>query len=306
MSTHVSFWSRVKHGLAHFAAVSPSTRLFWRMSRAAGKPWWQFVHGYVYARWPFAYIGSALAERRELRRLRVLFAPFLLGALWPRQWAEEYHGKVIPTAMAARLVTVHEDLILPQPQEAIPFSSARDLILTNPGHIVALDCPCRMARLNPCLPLDVCLIVGDPFAGFILEHHPQHARAITQGEAVAILEAEALRGHVHHAFFKRAMLDRFYAICNCCSCCCGAMQAQRNDTPMLISSGYVSHVAEARCQACGKCAEVCPFEAIHIQGHALVDSQVCMGCGVCVKTCPNGVLQLVLDQRKPVPLVLPG
>lgn len=276
------------------------------MSRSAGKSSWQFVHGYAYGRWPYGYIGSALYERRELRWLRVLFAPFLLRALQPQKWAEEYHGKVVPTAMATRLVTVQEDLTLPQPEQAIPFKRARDLILRHPDHIVALDCPCRMARLNPCLPLDVCLIVGDPFAGFVLEHHPQHARAITQGEAVSILEAEAQRGHVHHAFFKRAMLDRFYAICNCCSCCCGAMQAQRAGTPMLIASGYISQVEEVRCQSCGKCAGVCPFEAIHIQGHAIIDKQACMGCGVCVKACPNGVLQLVLDESKPAPLVLPA
>ena len=68
-------------------------------------------------------------------------------------------------------------------------------------------------------------------------------------EAVAILQAEQERGHVHHAFFKDAMLQRFYAICNYCSCCCGAMQAQRNGTPMLASSGYVSRVDEDACIA---------------------------------------------------------
>jgi hypothetical protein len=26
-------------------------------------------------------------------------------------------------------------------------------------------------------------------------------------------------------YYKDAMLGRFYAICNCCACCCGAMQA---------------------------------------------------------------------------------
>ena len=36
------------------------------------------------------------------------------------------------------------------------------------------------------------------------------------------------------------MLGRFYAICNCCKCCCGAMQAHLNGVPMLASSGYVA------------------------------------------------------------------
>jgi ferredoxin len=306
MSGSDSLWPRIKNVLAHFGAIQSSTRLFWQTGRKAGRSWWQIFHGYVYARWPYGYIGSALSERRELRTLRVLFAPFLLKALKPQEWADEYHGKVIPTLLAKRLVTVQEDLALPQPEQVIPFASARDLILKHPDHIVALDCPCRLARTNPCLPLDVCLIVGDPFAGFVLEHHPQHARAISQDEAVAVVEAEAQRGHVHHAFFKQAMLGRFYAICNCCSCCCGAMQAQRTGTPMLIASGYVSKVEVARCQACGKCAEACPFSAIRVQGHAMVDKQLCMGCGVCLKACPNGVLHLALDDSKPAPLELPA
>ncbi len=51
-------------------------------------------------------------------------------------------------------------------------------------------------------------------------------------------------------YYKDAMLGRFYAICNCCSCCCGAMEAQRNGTPMIASSGYVAVVDEDLCE-CG-------------------------------------------------------
>ena len=55
-------------------------------------------------------------------------------------------------------------------------------------------------------------------------------------------------------FSKQAMLGRFYAICNCCACCCGAISAHRHGTPMLISSGYVASVDESACVACGTCA----------------------------------------------------
>ncbi len=50
-------------------------------------------------------------------------------------------------------------------------------------------------------------------------------------------------------YYKDAMLNRFYAICNCCSCCCGAMNAWNNGTPMLASSGYVAVVDEELCAA---------------------------------------------------------
>ncbi len=60
------------------------------------------------------------------------------------------------------------------------------------------------------------------------------------------------------------MLDRFYAICNCCECCCGAMQAQRNGTPMLASSGYVSQVDTDLCMGCGDCIPYCQFHALEV------------------------------------------
>jgi heterodisulfide reductase subunit A-like polyferredoxin len=81
------------------------------------------------------------------------------------------------------------------------------------------------------------------------------------------------------------MLGRFYAICNCCSCCCGAMQAHHNGTPMLASSGYVAHVDAELCAACGTCADYCQFAAISVDnGFACIDATACMGCGVCVAT----------------------
>jgi ferredoxin len=178
----------------------------------------------------------------------------------------------------------------------IPYAKARDIILKNPDHILALECPCRSARPNPCLPLDVCLVIGDPFASFVEEHHPRRSRRITPAEAVDILRAEDERGHVHHAFFKDAMLGRFYAICNCCECCCGALQAHQHGTPMLASSGYICQVDESLCISCGECQTACLFGALS-QGTfaSQVDLAACMGCGVCVSRCPQEALSLALE-----------
>ncbi len=282
-----------------------ATRRFMQVGRAAGLSWRERLHGYVYARWPYAYIGSAIGERPEFKRLRPLMAPFLALALFPKRWGRSYHGKVLPTDQATRLVQVREPIELTLSEQVIPFETARDLVLADPDHIVALDCPCRVARRNPCLPLDVCLIVGEPFASFVLAHHPEAARTLSPQEAVDIITAEADRGHVHHAFFKEAMLGRFYAICNCCSCCCGAMSAHRNGVPMLISSGYVADLDIEACQTCGQCVERCPFGALTLDRYFVrVDSDACMGCGICVRLCPQQALFLMRHPHKPEPLVL--
>jgi ferredoxin len=290
--------------------VRPSTRAFVRAGRAArdytALDW---LHGYVYARWPYLYIGVGTGEHRLSRLIRPVAN--LLSRLVIAQdgdgkqaFADTYHGKVVPLAAARQLVTVEEDIDLPDLEQVIPYALARDIILRHPEHIAVLDCPCRVSRPDPCTPLDVCLLVGEPFASFVVEHHPRRARRITPGEAEEILIAEHNRGHVSHAFFKDAMLGRFYAICNCCACCCGAMQAHRNGTPMLASSGYVAVLDADACTGCGLCAESCQFGALQPDGDGTmaVDEARCMGCGVCVSHCPQEAISLLRDPAKGEPL----
>jgi ferredoxin len=305
---------------------SSSTMAFIREARCTpgyGPAAW--LHGYVYARWPYLYIGIGTGEHPLARKAkpiivridRLIKSRGQAHATADRQadssqitephdrvtFADTYHGKVVTLEAARQLVTVKQDINLGDLEHIIPYALARDIVLQNPDHIAVLECPCRAARAEPCLPLDVCLIVGEPFAGFIREHQPDRSRWISSDEAVSILSAEHEQGHVHHAFFKDAMLGRFYAICNCCSCCCGAMQAQRSGVPMLTASGYVSRQDADRCIGCGTCAEHCQFEAISVaDGRAFIDAGACMGCGVCVDKCEHGALALVLDESKGIPL----
>ena len=311
--------------------VSSSTREFIREGRQTPRySLYDWLHGYIYARYPYLYIGIGTGEHRlvktlgpviasvlrwlphsETRKLPIERLPEHSASTATHTVADGYHGKVVPLAAAEQFVTVsrklavNEPISLPNLEHVVPYVRARDIILRNPDHIIALDCPCRSSRENPCLPLDVCLIIGEPFASFVAEHHPHHTRWITPDEAVDILKAEDERGHVHHAFFKDAMLGRFYAICNCCACCCGAMQAQQRGTPMLTSSGYVSQVDEILCIGCGDCVETCQFKALSVvDGHAWVDSNQCMGCGVCQTHCQQGAIRLQRAEYKGEPLEL--
>jgi ferredoxin len=291
--------------------IRPSTRAFFReRGNTPNYSFFDWLHGYVYARWPYLYIGIGKGDHPLAQKLAPLWN--FIGRVWPETevpesgsgtFADGYHGKVIPTETARQLVTINQEIHIDDLEQVVPYPKARAIILNNPDHIVALECPCRSAKENPCTPLDVCLIVGEPFASFVRDHHPERSRWLDAAEAQAILEAERARGHVSHAFFKDAMLGRFYAICNCCECCCGAMSAQRNGIPMLASSGYISQVDPDLCIGCGTCEEICPFHAITItDGYSVIDYNGCMGCGVCGEHCTEGAISLVRDDNKGVPL----
>ena len=298
--------------------ICHSTRKFVQESRNNPKhSLGDCIHGYIYGRWTYLYISVAKGHH-PLTKILGSLCKFITH-LYPKPkddsqnstsdnnskitFADGYHGKVMPLDKASKLITVNKPINMPDLEQVIPYKRALDIILENPDHIAVLKCPCRAAQDNPCQPEDVCLVIGEPFAGFIVEHHPDKARWISQQEAAAIMEAEEDRGHVHHAFFKEAMLDRFSASCNCCSCCCAAINAHKNGTPMLASSGYVSEVDHELCIGCGICSDFCQFDAIKIiDGLTNVDFEKCMGCGICGNKCEQKAITLERDPAKGEPL----
>ena len=293
----------------------PSTRAFWNAARKRpGGSVMEAVHGLFYLKWPELYISIGLGRSPLVRFLRE--PAYRLGRamkLWGdgagTGFADTYHGKTMPLPEAERLIRLDRPLKLEVPERVLPYAAARDIILDHPGDIALLRCPCRATMKTPCLPLEVCILAGKHVVDFVLEHHPRKARRVSVDEAVGVLRDSRNRGHVSHAFFKEAVLGRYYAICNCCSCCCGAIQAHRSGTPMLAPSGYTAVADPRHCTACGKCVKVCQFGAVALRRDKdfllpVIDRESCFGCGVCVAHCAKKAIRLERDPAKPAPLVL--
>lgn len=217
---------------------------------------------------------------------------------------EKYHGKVLRMDDAAKIIQLDQPLERDL-EHIIPFETARQIILNHPlPSIAAIECVCRSVKKNPCQPTDVCLLIGEPYVTFTIEHRPGKARRLKVDEALQILEDEDKRGHIHTAWFKDCMNDRFYALCNCCTCCCEGMKSYNRGLPRIIHSGYKPVIEEDLCVNCGACAKVCPFHAISstIGVQTIINYDLCMGCGLCETHCPKWAIDLDLAPGRGIPL----
>jgi Pyruvate/2-oxoacid:ferredoxin oxidoreductase delta subunit len=272
--------------------MRPSTRSMLHAGGARNVLSRSALHAYIFARWPNRYVkfllwglGHSPKSGREC-----------LSDVW--------HSKVLTHDHAEAIINLDHDIPLTDLEQIVPYKVARDIVLKGPPDVAVFECPCRNARANPCQPIQVCMAIGQPFVGFMLDHHPGTSRRLDQSEAMELLRQEHERGHMHTAWFKDAMLGRFYAICNCCKCCCVGLEAMvKYNAPSMTSSGYVAQVDKDICLACGTCVAVCPFTALSLDdGTATLDWGKCMGCEVCVSQCPNSAISLVRDERKGEPL----
>ena len=56
-------------------------------------------------------------------------------------------------------------------------------------------------------------------------------------------------------------------------------------------SGELAYIHQDECIHCGKCADVCRFDAIPlIDGNYIVDPLSCEGCGYCARVCPTDAI----------------
>ncbi len=177
-------------------------------------------------------------------------------------------------------------------------------------------CYCRHKMLHaghPCeinAPLDVCLTLGN-VARSIAEHG-DYARLISKEEAKEVLQRSYESNLVQ---IGENVREKPTFICNCCGCCCEALQAARHFSPMqpVATTNYIPEVHMDKCIGCGKCAKVCPVLAVQMdalaptegapkQKYAFIDNEICLGCGVCARSCPTGAIEM---QRRPVQIITP-
>ena len=203
-------------------------------------------------------------------------------------------------------VFVNESVLMTEKTNHILDYERATHIIEEADFIGVGTCFCRHKNYHlgtPCklnAPMETCLTFGNVARS--LAEHGGYTRPIDKSEAREILEmcygynmvqmGENVREHP--AF-----------MCNCCGCCCEALEAVKKFGPMqpIATTNYLPKINADDCVSCGKCEKVCPIEAISMQKkRPVIDESICLGCGVCARNCPKKAITL---QRRPIEVITP-
>ncbi len=189
----------------------------------------------------------------------------------------------------------------------LDFERASEVIRTASDMGVGI-CYCRhkMQHMDRACeaPMDICMTFNSTAAALI-----RHgvARRVDAAEGLDLLQVAYENDLVQ---FGENVKNRVNFICNCCGCCCEAMIAQRRFAVLnpIHTTNFIPSVDGERCTGCGKCASVCPVEAMTLvsandphkpkRKEARLNDSVCLGCGVCVRACAEDALGLASREKR--------
>jgi len=147
-------------------------------------------------------------------------------------------------------------------------------------------------------PMEICMTFNDS-ADSLTRHGI--ARRVDAAEGTDFLQKARDNNLVQ---FGENVRERVNFICNCCGCCCEALIAARRFGFLnpVHTTNFIPSIIEEKCNGCGKCAALCPVEAMTLvssndpgkpnRKKAKLQQEICLGCGICKGGCDKKAIEL--------------
>jgi ferredoxin len=185
----------------------------------------------------------------------------------------------------------------------MPTFAILDYIDAIEGPIAVGPCRCRIGHKACHHPLETDIVLRTGYMAWT-KAFPGDYRTISKDEAKAIVTQCRDLGMMQMIFVHCPVnLYNEYVICNCCTCGCVPYIINRELGQLnypLIDGYYMALTDSKKCQGCGICTEVCPFEARIFTGMLSRTGKNCYGCGICSTKCPEGAISMK-KLRDPLP-----
>lgn len=268
---------------------------------------WNEKHGrFYYMPWPiaigiFEFTMMRTGEDLDMKKWAGLF--------------EEYFGSVYAANFsnkerisALRVIPIEESVKEGRYTEFFDYEKASSIVESADRIAVGL-CSCRnekqhLGKKECDAPTDNCSILGI-FADYAIRNG--FAREVSKSEMLDNIA----RSREHDLVLCSVNTRRNpMAICHCCKCCCNFLGGLNKFgfTNIIVTSNFISKIDAGLCSGCGKCAGVCPVNAISLTSAndplnnkkmtARVNTDLCAGCGLCVPKCKKQAIEMTATQNR--------
>lgn len=175
------------------------------------------------------------------------------------------------------------------------------------AHFIMDFCICRESMNCKDHPSSLgCLFMGEA----VHEINSSFGRILSKGEARKHVKTCRENGLVHvigrdkldELWLGVSSGVKLLTVCNCCSCCCLWKMIPNLDSSLAQSIKRmpgVSITVTSDCVGCGTCTEnVCFIDAIRVKNGKALIPEDCRICGRCAEVCPNNAIKITIEDEK--------
>lgn len=178
----------------------------------------------------------------------------------------------------------------------MPLEEALLAIDETENQITIVPCNCKTMTHYQHKPTDVCINLGksDPLNS---QQARGYGKKVTKEEAKELISQCSKDGLMHCGEYEH--------YCNCDGVCCYPLRMARElgSRGVYPRAHYQIEFHESECDHCGKCADICNFNAFAYDayGKVVFHPERCYGCTICSANCPLKAIHLKKIDATPIP-----